>query len=117
MSSEKYRWKLVDDFVKNFDDHREATFIHSRNICADESILRWYGLGGEWISIGLPMYIAINRKPENGCEIQYLACGKSGLMLHIRVVKTSVEEKANSIHVEEGESLHGTKVLIELVSS
>jgi hypothetical protein len=24
---------------------------------------------------GLPMYVAMNRKPENGCEIQNAACG------------------------------------------
>jgi hypothetical protein len=116
MSSETYRWKLVDDFVKHFNDHRATTFIPSSHICADESISRWYGLGGEWINIGLPMYIAIDRKPENGCEIQDSACGKSGVMLRIRLVKTAVEEEANSIHVEEDGTLHGTKVLIELVS-
>jgi hypothetical protein len=116
MSSETYRWKLVDDFVMHFNDHRAATFVPSSHICADESISRWYGLGGEWINLGLPMYIAIDRKPENGCEIQDSACGKSGVMLRIRLVKTAVEEEANSLHVEEDGTLHGTKVLIELVS-
>jgi hypothetical protein len=117
MSSETYRWLLVDDHVMNFNDHRESTFTPSSHICADESISRWYGLGGEWINIGLPMYIAIDRKPENGCEIQDSACGKSGIMLRIRLVKTSIEEEANSIHVDEEDGmLHGTKVLLELVS-
>ena len=38
--------------------------IPSDWICADESISQLYGLGGYWISIDLPMYIAIvNRKP------------------------------------------------------
>eukprot|EP00978_Attheya_sp_CCMP212_P020223 scaffold57618_cov57-Attheya_sp.AAC.1 len=45
MSSETYRWKSVHDHVKNFNDHREATFIPSSHICAYESISRWYGLG------------------------------------------------------------------------
>jgi hypothetical protein len=31
---------------------------------------QWYGKGGDWINTGLPHYIAIKRKPENGCEIQ-----------------------------------------------
>ena len=31
--------------------------------------------------MGLPMYIAIDRNPENGCEIQNYACVRSGVML------------------------------------
>ena len=46
MSSERFRWTLVDDFVSNFNNHRAAMFIPGDCICADESISRWYGLGG-----------------------------------------------------------------------
>ena len=63
--------------------------FYRRSICVDESISRWYGLGGGWINIGLPMYIAIDHKPENGCKIQNSACGKSGVMLHILIVKSA----------------------------
>ena len=115
VSSERYRWMLVDDFVKHFNDHCTATFIPSSFLCVDESISRWYGLGGDWINIGLPMYVEIDRKPENGCEIQNAACGKSGIMISIRLVKTKVEEEANSIAEDERGMLHGTKVLLELV--
>ena len=115
MSSETYRWKLIDDFVKNFNDHRETMFIPSSRICVDESISRWYGLGGDWINIGLPMYVAIERKPENGCEIQDAACGKSGIMISLRVVKTSIEEERNSTREHDNGMLHGTKILLELV--
>jgi Transposase IS4 len=69
MSSECYRWMLVDDFVTNFNNHRAAQFYPSHLICVDESMSRWYGQGGEWINHGLPFYVAIDRKPENGCEI------------------------------------------------
>ena len=55
----------------------------------DESISRWYGLGGVWINIVLPMYIAIDSKPENGCRIQSSACGKSGVMLRLLVLKSA----------------------------
>ena len=116
MTSEHYRWKRVDDFVKNFNEHRESTFIPSSRICVDESISRWYGLGGEWIHIGLPMYVAIERKPENGCEIQDAACGKSGIMIRILLVKTTIEVAANSIHEDDNGRLHGTNVLMDLVS-
>ena len=64
MSSESFRWKLVDDFVTNFNLHRATMFVPSDSICVDASISRWYGRGGEWINIGLPMYIAIERKPD-----------------------------------------------------
>ena len=80
MTSEQYRWRLVDDFVKNFNEHRAQNFFPpSDEICVDESMSRWYGQGGHWINHGLPMYVAINRKPENGCEIQNAACGRSGV--------------------------------------
>eukprot|EP00542_Grammatophora_oceanica_P010949 CAMPEP_0194045412 /NCGR_PEP_ID=MMETSP0009_2-20130614/16765_1 /TAXON_ID=210454 /ORGANISM="Grammatophora oceanica, Strain CCMP 410" /LENGTH=100 /DNA_ID=CAMNT_0038690263 /DNA_START=168 /DNA_END=467 /DNA_ORIENTATION=+ len=75
MTSEQYRWRLVDDFVDNFNLHRRTHVIPGPCICADESMSRWYGQGGHWINIGLPMYVAIDRKPENGCEIQNAACG------------------------------------------
>lgn len=114
MSSEQYRWLLVDGFVEKFNDYRKDYFIPSHTICVDESISRWYGQGGFWINIGLPMYMAIDRKPENGCEIQNAACGKSGVMLRLKLVKTAEEEGAN-IEEEDDGLLHGTVVLKHLV--
>ena len=73
MSAEQHRWLLVDGFVERFNQHRENTFFPSWTICVDESMSRWYGIGGHWIESGLPMYVAIDRKPENGCEIQNVA--------------------------------------------
>ena len=61
MTSEQYRWRLVDDFVKNFNEHRAQNFFPSDEICVDESMSRWYGRGGHWINHGLPMYVAIDR--------------------------------------------------------
>jgi hypothetical protein len=86
-SSEQYRWKLVDDFVTNFKDHRANYFSLSDCICVDESMSRWYGQGGHWINHGLPQYEAIDGKLENGCEIQNAACGRSGVMLRLKLVK------------------------------
>jgi hypothetical protein len=34
-------------------------------MCVGESTSKWYGTGGHWINEGLPMYVAIDRKPEN----------------------------------------------------
>jgi len=70
MSSERHRWCLVQDFIDRINEHRVSYFHPSDIICVDESISRWHGLGGSWINKGLPMYVAIDRKPEDGCEIQ-----------------------------------------------
>ena len=63
MSSEKFRWLLVDGFVDAINEYRAQHFNPSDMICVDESIFRWYGQGGHWINLGLPMYIAMDRKP------------------------------------------------------
>ena len=114
MTSEQYRWRLVDDFVKNFNEHRAQNFFPSDEICVDESMSRWYGQGGHWINHGLPMYVAIDRKPENGCEIQNAACGRSGVMLRLKIVKTAEEENASAEADDDGNN-HGTNVLKFLV--
>jgi hypothetical protein len=105
---------LVSDFVKAFNDQREQNFIPSHLICVDESISRWYGMGGHWINEGLPCYVAIDRKPENGCEIQNSACGVSGVMLQLKIVKHE-ESEDDHTHEENAGLIHGCKVLKELV--
>ena len=112
-TSDEYRWMLIDDFVRNFNDHRANNFTPSWLLCADESFSRWYGQGGNWINMGLLMYIAIDRKPENGCEIQDVCCEVSGIMLKIRLVKSP---EAETVHGEEGEQIpHGGLILRDLV--
>ena len=75
---------------------------------------RWYGQSGHWINHGLPMYVVIDRKPENGCEIQNAACGRSGVMIQLKVVKTAEEENASAVTDDDGNN-HGTNVLKFLV--
>jgi hypothetical protein len=113
MSSETYRWKLVDNFVGSFNKNRSRWFTPSDRICVDESISRWYGQGGTWINHALPMYVSIDRKPEDGCEIQSCCCGESGIMIRLRLVKSSGEEASED--EEETGVLHGTQVLRSLV--
>ena len=97
MSHEEWRWKKVQDFVDNFNDHRELFYFASWLICADESISRWYGLGGNWINMGLPHYVAMDRKPEHGCEIQNCCDGLSGIMMRLKLVKSQAAEEATSL--------------------
>jgi hypothetical protein len=86
---------------------------HLDQICIDESMSRWYGKGGDWINDGLPHYVAIERKPENGCEIQTSCCGTSGIMMGLRVVKQE------EVELEEGTKYagfgHGLKVMLNLL--
>ena len=70
MKRSQYRWKLVEGFVKRINNFRAQLFIPSEMRCVNESISRWYGQGRDWINFGLPYYVAIDRNPENGCEIQ-----------------------------------------------
>ena len=92
MYSEISRWKLVDDFVKNFNNHRAEMFIPGDCIYADELISRWYGLGGECINIGLPMYVDIDRNLNNGCKIQDAASRRLKIMIRLKLVKIGTKE-------------------------
>ena len=70
-------------------------------------------MGGYWINEGLPQHVAIERKPENVCEIQKSTNGYVGVMLQLKIVKKE-EEKKNT---EEDYSRipHGAKMLLELM--
>ncbi len=94
--------------------HRETFFNPSELICVEESISHWYGLGGHWIDVGLPHYVAIDRKRENGCEIQNSACGRSGIMMRLQLVTKSGEEVSRTTATE-SRFLHGNNVLKRLV--
>jgi Transposase IS4 len=56
VSSEKYRWMLVNDFVEAFNGHQAYYFVVSDRLCIDESFSRWYGQGGAWINMGLLLF-------------------------------------------------------------
>jgi hypothetical protein len=105
MNSERYRWMRVDDLVHRFNKHRRLFFSPSDRICVDESISRWYGQGGYWINHGPPDYEAIDREPENGAEIQNAACGRSGIMLSLKLV-TSIEYGTGKLLLP-----HGTEIV------
>ncbi len=87
----------MDDFVSAVNEHRAKNFMPSDTVCVDESISRWYGQGGSWIEHGLPHYMVIDRKTENGFEIQNSACGRSGVMMHPHVVTTKEHEQSRTI--------------------
>ena len=53
---------------------------------------KWYGIGGKWINAGLPQYITIDIKPENGCEIHNASGGVPGIIMQLKLVRTFHEE-------------------------
>ena len=76
-------------------------------ICITKSMIRWYRHRGEWINCDLPHYIAIGRKPENGLEVQNAACGDSGIMLRLKLVKGDAEDD----HDDEEDVNYGEKLI------
>jgi hypothetical protein len=117
---------LVEDFVANYNDYRQRTFVPSGHLEADKTVVRWYGKGGAFVDAGLPMYLALECKPDNSGEIQNLADVTSGIILHLKVVKSANEEKAITVAatadaiaddddiVAANEARKGTQVLLEL---
>ena len=41
----------------------------------------------------LPLFVGINRNPENGVEIHNKECGRSGVMMWLRIVKSAKNEE------------------------
>ena len=62
----EWEWQLVNDHIENFNSHRLERLYTSERLCGDESFIRWYGLGGDWINLGLPHYVQMDRKPYAG---------------------------------------------------
>ena len=104
---------LVDDHVANFNIKRAHKYHTSDSICVDAYMSRWNGIGGQCINSGLPQYIVIDRKPENGCDIHNASDGVSGIMMQLKLVKTSSEEHLHSPEEHDG-FLHGTKVILNI---
>ena len=114
---------IVDDFVKNFNKYRASHYVPSDLICVEESMSKWYRLGGHWINMGLPMYATIDRKTVNVCEIQNSCDAIYQVMMQLKLVKLEddkdrymaeirayTSQQRPSVHL-----LHVTKVLIDLV--
>ena len=58
------------------------------------------------------MYVAIDRKMDNGVEIHNSACGRSGIMIRLGIVKSARHESEQED--DEYNLPHGTHVLKEL---
>lgn len=87
------RWSLASGLLYAINEQREKYVPRSEFICVDESVSRFYGLGGDWIDTGLLRYVVLDRKPAKGCEIRTAACGKIGMMIRLEIVKSSTESE------------------------
>ena len=54
------RWDLCEGFLDAINAHRQQ-FVNPCDYICDESIWRWYGMGGSWLSKGLPHNVSIDR--------------------------------------------------------
>jgi len=71
-ASEKRRWQFIDYLITSINDHRASRGSPRDLMCVDEFMSKPCGQGGHRILRGWPMYVEIERKPENGCDTQ---CG------------------------------------------
>jgi hypothetical protein len=86
MEYSTWAWMKIDCYVTNFNEHR-ATYTPSDRVCVDESISKWNGLGGFWINKGLLHFVAMARKPKDGCEDQTCCDARSGIMMPLDTMK------------------------------
>lgn len=76
----------------------------------------WYGLGRNWIDVGLPNYTAMDRKPENSSEIHSSCCGRSKIILRHNFVKHLNDYTTDTEDADMSDKPpQGTKELVELV--
>ena len=57
MTSAEYRWMLIRDHVDNFNRHRAVNFHPGGTLIVDETIIRWYGMGGEYVNVGAMAWV------------------------------------------------------------
>jgi len=113
ITSMVHRWMLVENFVTAFNKYRSSNYSPSDRICVNESFSRWYGLGGHLVNYGLPNYVAMDKKPENGCEIQDTCDGRSKVMIQLKRVKGAADNTL--LESEDSGGLHGKRVMKQLV--
>lgn len=104
----------MESFVEVINRHRCAVVSHLETICVDESISRWYGLGGDWYEIILPHYLKLDRKTESGYELRTSYCANCGIMLKLELMKLAVDSDARDY---EKDMQHETANILRFVES
>ena len=84
----------------------------------DEILSRWYGLGGDWINLGMPHYVKMDLNPYIGFKIKDTLSGNSMVMMELNLVNgRSVDEASDTYNgtALDGDMNHETKLIKELV--
>ena len=83
-----------------------------------EIFIRCYCLGGYWINLGLTQYVKMDHKSDAGFNMQYNFCGRSMVILKLKLVKGNNADDAAAaanVIVPIGYVNHGKKVFKESV--
>ena len=97
-----------------FNNCCKANFHPAKAFCVDEPMVCWHGIGGDWVNEGPLMCIAIDWKPNNGCEIQSACCGESGIMCQSEHVETSKARACTDDTATDSTLNEGTKAIKKL---
>ena len=73
-----------------------------------------YGLGRSWIGVGLPHYVALDRKPVSGRELETGSCGKSGIIIRIDMTMFAEDTCGKEY---ESDHCHVTEFLLPLLDT
>lgn len=84
------RWGEIDPLVEAFNSNMER-FAPSSMLCVDESVVRWYGAGGDGHTVGVPHYVAMDRKVDAGVEVNVVADGTTNIVLRLEMEKSEGE--------------------------
>jgi hypothetical protein len=79
MSSEQYRWMLIDDFVAIINEYRTRTFVPGGYLEADESMIRWYGIRGSYVDAGIPITLRSSASPTMAARSRISLASHRGL--------------------------------------
>lgn len=101
------RWLLINAFLDAIRKHPMAIFSPSEMMLVDKSISRWYRMGPNYSSVGLPHQVALDRKPEKGCQIKSACCGANKIMLRLELFTSAGDHKYKLFVAE---LPHGTPV-------
>ena len=69
MNMKEWEWQLVNYHIEKFNIYRLEIFSPSERLCLDKIFRSWYGLGGDWINLGMTQYVHMDKNLDSGCEI------------------------------------------------
>lgn len=107
------RCNEVEGFVREFNRHSHETVSTGESIFFYESISRWYGLGGDWYTIGLLNYIKLEQKTKKRTWTEDLMLWCTRINFHYRITKCVEETKQREY---KNEATHGKATILRFVA-